>query len=108
MPRQPQRNPLDTDVEYEQPCPTQIPRPEQRGPQGSPFDQDTRGRDGQFLTMEQQLDNSMQGMFGQQMGSSLQNLSAQAQGASSPQTREANTDGKWPFTFNARFYCRRW
>ena len=97
MPPMQRRNPLDTDIEYEQPGPTQIPQPEQRGPQGSPFDQDTRGRDGQFPTMEQQLDNSMQGMFGQQMGSSLQKLSAQAQGASSPQTREANsrTDGTY-------------
>ena len=97
MPRPPQRNPLDTDVEYEQPGSTQIPRPDQRGPQRNPFDQDTRGRDGQFPTMEQQLDNSMEGMFGQQMGNRLQNLSAQAQGASSPQTREANsrTDGTY-------------
>tara|TARA_R100001129_G_scaffold90240_1_gene61456 strand:+ start:676 stop:2133 length:1458 start_codon:yes stop_codon:yes gene_type:complete len=97
IPRPPVRNPLDTDIEYEKPKPTQIPSPDQRGPQGDPFDQDTRGRDGQFPTMEQQLDNSMQGMFGQQMGGGLQNLSAQAQGASSSQTREANsrTDGTY-------------
>tara|TARA_R100000458_G_scaffold41228_1_gene38848 strand:- start:1090 stop:2460 length:1371 start_codon:yes stop_codon:yes gene_type:complete len=69
MPRPPQRNPLDTDVEYEQPGPTQIPRPDQRGPANDPFNRDTRGQDGQFpLGLNQQLDNSMQGMNTQGFG----------------------------------------
>ncbi len=81
-PRPPVRNPSDTDIDYKGPdSPTQIPRPGQRGPQGDPFNQDTRGLDGGFpLGINQQLDNSMEGMAAMGLGGQQPQASRMAQG----------------------------